>query len=145
MALIPDGKHVIHAGGVFPNPLLNAEGNADAATLPGTIVVHSATGLAKAAGTEEKIFYVADIGYMTALRVDQANPVGENMIAIQPLPGMFLNVRSSTGQAYVKGDAITFDAAGRVKKYVDTGRIAAYAEETLTTTAADQLVRVVIK
>jgi hypothetical protein len=27
-----DGKHVIHAGGVFPNPLLNREGAAAAAT-----------------------------------------------------------------------------------------------------------------
>lgn len=142
---IPDGKHVIHAGGVFPNPLLNAEGNAVADTLPGTIVVHVPTGLGKAAGTEEKIFYVADLGYITARNVEQPNLAGENMIAIQPLPGMFLNVRSSTGQAYVKGDAITFDAAGRVKKYVDTGRIAGYAEETVTTIADDQLVRVVIK
>jgi hypothetical protein len=32
-----DGKHVIHAGGVFPNPLLNREGAAAASTLPGTV------------------------------------------------------------------------------------------------------------
>ena len=32
-----DGKHVIHAGGVFPNPLLNREGAAAAATKPGII------------------------------------------------------------------------------------------------------------
>lgn len=30
-----DGKHVIHAGGVFPNPLLNREGRATAVK-PGT-------------------------------------------------------------------------------------------------------------
>ena len=33
-----DGKHVIHAGGIFPNPQLNREGSAAAAFLPGTVI-----------------------------------------------------------------------------------------------------------
>lgn len=37
-----DGKHVIHAGGVFPNPLLNREGAAAVATKPGIIGFFSA-------------------------------------------------------------------------------------------------------
>ncbi len=141
-----DGKHVVHAGGVFPNPMLNAEGNADAATLPGTVVCHSATGLAKAAGTEGKIFYVADIDYLKCNGIDTANAIGENMVAIQPLPGMFLNVRSAATQTYTKGAMVAITAAGRVKLgVVGTDTQFAYAEESLTITTADDLVRVVFK
>lgn len=32
-----DGKHVIHAGGIFANPQLHREGAAAAATQPGTV------------------------------------------------------------------------------------------------------------
>lgn len=146
-----DGKHVIHAGGVFPNPLLNAEGNADAATLPGRVVVHSATGLAISAGTETGIKYVANHNYLTpsgsGTLVDTPIPVGENMVAIQPLPGMFLNVRAVAGLTVTKGAPVYVGAAGRITTTAGTGAgavVFAYAEESITTaTVADDLVRVV--
>lgn len=144
-----DGKHVIHAGGVFPNPLLNAEGNAVAATLPGRVVVHAATGLAISAGTEAGIKYVANHNYLTpsgsGTLVDTAIPAGENMVAIQPLPGMFLNVRAIAGLTITKGAPVYVGAAGRITATGAEGAVPfAYAEESITTaTVADDLVRVV--
>lgn len=56
-----DGKHIIHAGGVFPNPLLNREGAAAASTQPGTIGFFSSADkfTASVAGNEAAILYVA--------------------------------------------------------------------------------------
>lgn len=93
-----DGKHVIHAGGVFPDPLLNREGAAAAATKPGTIGTF-VTGkfTASVDGNEEAILYVADYDYLRCQTVDDAIPVGELVVGIQPMQGMFLNVRAAAG------------------------------------------------
>lgn len=59
-----DGKHVIHAGGVFPNPLLNREGGAAAATQPGTIgVFTNGKFTASTNGGESAVLYVANYDY----------------------------------------------------------------------------------
>ena len=131
-----DGKHIIHAGGVFPNPLLNREGAAAASTPPGTIGFFSSADkfTASIAGNEAAILYVANKDYLRCLSVDD----------IQPLPGMFLNVRAAAG-TYTKGQALSI-ANGRVKVAAGDESVRCYVEEDKSyTTAAGDLLRVVIK
>ncbi|MCL7648091.1 hypothetical protein M8355_22085, partial [Enterobacter hormaechei] len=76
-----DGKHVIHAGGVFPNPLLNREGSAAVATKPGIIGFFSAGKFtASVAGDEEAILYVADFDYLRCQTVDDSIPANELVV-----------------------------------------------------------------
>lgn len=86
-----DGKHVIHAGGVFPNPLLNREGRATAVK-PGTLGFFDA-GVFKVSvdGSETAIIYVADFDYLRCKTVDDTFAVDDLLVGIHPLPGMFLN------------------------------------------------------
>lgn len=90
-----DGKHVIHAGGVFPNPLLNREGRATAVK-PGTPGFFDA-GVFKVSvdGSETAIIYVADFDYLRCKTVDDTFAVDDLLVGIHPLPGMFLNVRAA--------------------------------------------------
>lgn len=90
-----DGKHVIHAGGVFPNPLLNREGRATAVK-PGTLGFFDA-GVFKVSvdGSETAIIYVADFDYLRCKTVDDTFAVDDLLVGIHPLPGMFLNVRAA--------------------------------------------------
>jgi len=140
-----DGKHVIHAGGIFPNPLLNREGAAAAATKPGTIGFFAAGKFtASVDGNEQAILYVADYDYLRCQTVDDAIPVGELVVGIHPLEGMFLNVRAAAG-TYKKGDALSI-VNGQVKKQAGTEADRAYCdEERSITAAAGDLIRVVIK
>lgn len=144
-----DGKHVIHAGGIFPNPLLNREGAAAAETLPGTIGYFDAGKFtASAAGTEASILYVANIDYLRCKGVDDSIAVGELIVGIQPLQGIFLNVRASAG-TYTKGQAVAV-SNGQIKAATTTGdtpdSVFAYVEEdTALTAQAGDLVRVVFK
>ena len=137
-----DGKHVIHAGGVFPNPLLNREG---AATKPGTVGFFSAAKFtASVDGNEEAILYVADFDYLRCQTVDDSIPVNELVVGIHPMPGMFLNVRAAAG-TYKKGQPLSI-ANGQVKAPATGESIRAYVEEdTAYTIAAGDLLRVVIK
>ncbi|HEI8866091.1 TPA: hypothetical protein SLG40_001577 [Serratia odorifera] len=140
-----DGKHVIHAGGVFPNPLLNREGGAAASTAPGTVGFFDAGKFtASVDGNEAAILYVANFDYLRCKTVDDAIPVNELVVGIHPLPGMFLNVRAAAG-TYKKGQPLSI-AAGRVKAAAEGESVRAYVEEdtALTATAGD-LLRVVIK
>lgn len=92
-----DGKHVIHAGGVFPNPLLNREGRATAVK-PGTLGFFDA-GVFKVSvdGSETAIIYVADFDYLRCKTVDDTFAVDDLLVGIHPLHGMFLNVRAAAG------------------------------------------------
>ncbi len=140
-----DGKHVIHAGGVFPNPLLNREGAAAAATKPGTVGFFSAAKFtASVDGNEEAILYVADFDYLRCQTVDDSIPVNELVLGIHPMPGMFLNVRAAAG-TYKKGDALSI-VNGQVKKWATGENDRCYCdEERSITAAAGDLIRVVIK
>lgn len=141
-----DGKHIIHAGGVFPNPLLNREGAAAASTPPGTIGFFSAADkfTASVDGNEAAILYVANKDYLRCLSVDDAIPAGELVVGIQPLPGMFLNVRAAAG-TYTKGQPVAV-ANGRVTAVVADADVFAYVEEDKAVTAvAGDLIRVVFK
>ncbi|EBK5465790.1 hypothetical protein AHX64_20480 [Salmonella enterica subsp. enterica serovar Montevideo] len=145
-----DGKHVIHAGGVFPNPLLNREGGAAAALPPGTVGTFvSGKFTAATAVTTGAIMYVADFDYLRCKTVDDSFAANDLVVAIQPLPGMFLNVRAAAG-TYSKGQALTVGASGQVKAATTTGdtpdAVFAYCEEdSALTAAAGDLVRVVFK
>ena len=140
-----DGKHVIHAGGVFPNPLLNREGAAAAATMPGTIGVFDAGKFtASADGNESAILYIADFDYLRCKTVDDEIPSGELVVAIHPLPGMFLNVRAAAG-TYKKGQPLAI-ADGQVTAVSEGASARTYCEEDKAITAvAGDLIRVVIK
>ena len=140
-----DGKHVIHAGGIFPNPLLNREGAAAAVTLPGTIGFFDAGKFtASVAGAESAILYVANMDYLRCMGVDDAIAVGEHVVAIQPLPGLFLNVRAAAG-TYTKGQPVAV-ANGRITAVANGAAVFAYVEEDrATTAAAGDLIRVVFK
>ncbi len=140
-----DGKHVIHAGGIFPNPLLNREGAAAAATKPGTIGFFSAGKFtASVDGNEETILYVADFDYLRCQTVDDSIPVNELVVGIHPTPGIFLNVRATAG-TYKKGQPLSV-ANGQVKAHATGESIRAFVEEdTAYTVAAGDLLRVVIK
>lgn len=141
-----DGKHIIHAGGVFPNPLLNREGGAAASTLPGTVGFFNASDkfAASVAGAESAIKYVANKDYLRCLSVDDAIAANELVIGIHPLPGMFLNVRAAAG-TYTKGQPVAV-ANGRVTAVVADAVVFAYVEEDKAVTAvAGDLIRVVFK
>lgn len=140
-----DGKHVIHSGGIFPNPLLNREGAAAAATEPGTIGFFDAGKFtASAAGAESAILYVANMDYLRCMGVDDVIAAGENVVAIQPLPGLFLNVRAAAG-TYEKGQPVAV-ASGRITAVADDAAVFAYVEEDrAVNAAAGDLIRVVFK
>lgn len=140
-----DGKHVIHAGGVFPNPLLNREGAAAAATKPGTIGTFVAGEFtASVDGNEKAIIYIADIDYLRCQTVDDNIPVNELVVGIHPMQGMFLNVRAAAG-TYKKGQPLTI-ANGLVKAAGADDSIRAFVEEdTAYTVVAGDLLRIVIK
>lgn len=140
-----DGKHVIHAGGVFPNPLLNREGAAAVATKPGIIGFFSAGKFtASVAGDEEVILYVADFDYLRCQTVDDSIPANELVVGIHPMQGMFLNVRAAAG-TYKKGQPLSI-VNGQVKAHASGESIRAFVEEDVAyTAAAGDLLRVVIK
>lgn len=139
-----DGKHVIHAGGVFPNPLLNREGGAAASTQPGTIGVFTdGKFTASADGGESAILYVANYDYLRCLTVDDAIPEKELVVGIHPLAGMFLNVRAAAG-TYNKGQPLAI-ANGRVTSGGTADAVLFVEEDKVTTVAAGDLLRVVVK
>lgn len=140
-----DGKHVIHAGGVFHNPLLRREGAAAAATAPGTVGYFNAGKFtASVDGGEDAILYVADFDYLRCMTVDDAIPANELVTAIQPMQGLFLNLRAAAG-TYKKGQPVVV-ANGRITAAAADAAAFAYVEEDAALTAvAGDLVRVVFK
>jgi hypothetical protein len=142
-----DGKHVIHAGGIFANPQLHREGAAAADTKPGTVGFFDATTqkfTASVAGNEEAILYVANYDYLRCKTVDDTIKAGEWVVAMHPTPGVFFNVPAAAG-TYKKGQPLSI-ANGRVKAHADGESIRAFVEEDRSyTTVAGDLLRVVIK
>lgn len=138
-------KRVIHAGGIFPNPLLNREGAAAADTKPGTIGFFDG-GEFKASvdGKESAILYVANMDYLRCKGVDDDLKAGDWVVAIQPMQGMFLNVRAAAG-TYKKGQPVAI-SNGQIKAAAEGDSVRAFIEEDTELTAkAGDLVRVVIK
>jgi hypothetical protein len=138
-----DGKHVIHAGGIFPNPQLNREGSAAAAFLPGTVIFFSAAKPTPSVdGAEDAILYVANYDYLRCKTVDDAYAIGDWVVNIQPTPGVFLNVRAAAG-TYTKGSRFLWPMA-KLKHWQRNHLCLCRRRQVLTATAGD-LVRVVFK
>ncbi|EMI4428857.1 hypothetical protein V6478_002255 [Providencia rettgeri] len=140
-------KRVIHAGGVFTNPLLHREGAAAVDTKAGIIGFYDET-TAKFTpsvdGTEANILYVANFDYLRCQTVDDVIKAGDLVVAIQPMQGLFLNLRADAG-TYKKGQAVTV-ANGQIKLAAAGDTPFAYVEEdTALTAEAGDLVRVVFK
>lgn len=146
------GKRVIWAApadGANTKPL-NVEGIATEAALPGSVMDFAAAGagleLADDAPTVfGKLFLVADKNQQQSKSVDDAWTVDENMVAIQPRSGEFVNVRVITGQNLEIGTPLARVAAtpGALTIAATDGseEIECYSDEDVTTTAT-QLVRV---
>lgn len=145
------GKRVIFVGpadGANHKPL-NIEGVAtEASILPGSVLDFAAANagleLADDAATVfGKLSMVADKDQQRSKRVDDAWVISENMVAIQPRSGEFVNVLVVTGQALVKGTALSRSATPGALKIavtpatvgVTSEDIFGYADETVTTTA----------
>ena len=144
------GKRVIFVGpadGSNHKPL-NVEGVATEAVPPGSVVDFAAADagleLADDAATVfGKLFMVADKDQQRSKSVDDAWTINENMVAIQPRSGEFVNVLVITGQAVLKGLPLSRSATpGALKLALTNGteEIELYADETVTTIAT-QLVR----
>ncbi|MBV1929890.1 MAG: hypothetical protein KUG81_10325 [Gammaproteobacteria bacterium] len=143
------GKRLIFIGpadGSNHKPL-NVEGLAVAATAPGSIVGESAAGLTKvtdATGDFTVQFLVADKDQQRSKSVDDDWTISENMVAIAPRSGEFVNCLVITAQAVVVGVPLARSAtAGALKLAATDGtdEIVGYGAETVTTTAT-QLVSV---
>ena len=141
-------KRVIYMGpadGSNHKPL-NVEGLAVAATTPGSVVGEGTTGLTKltdTAGDFIKQFLVADKDQQRSKSVDDDWVIAENMVAIAPRSGEFLNVLVITAQAVTAGIALARSSTAGALKIAGgaTDEIVCYAAETVTTTGT-QLVAV---
>lgn len=142
-------KRVIHAGGVFTSPLLHREGAAAVDTKAGIIGFYDET-TAKFTpsvdGKEANVLYVSDFDYLRCQSVDDAIKAGDWVVAIQPMQGLFLNLRASAG-TYKKGQAVIV-ANGQITLATGAEGEAVFAyveEDTALTVTAGELVRVVFK
>lgn len=142
------GKRVIYVGpadGSNHKPL-NVEGVAAAAIAPGTILKQTTTTLAAsdiAATVFGQLLLVADKDQQRSKSVDDAWTISENMVAIQPRSGEFMNILVATGQNLDPGTALSRNGLGALKIAATDGteEIVAYSDEDVTTTATT-LVRV---
>ena len=151
------GKRLIWVGpadGSNAKPA-NIEGVATQATiLPGSVVIQAAASagleLSDVAATLfGNPFMVADKDQMRAKSVDDLWAISENMVAIQPRSGEYLNVLVIIAQALVVGTPLARSGTdGALKIAVTPATVGATSEEILcyvdeiVTTTATQLVRV---
>ena len=147
------GKRVIYVGpadGSDHKPL-NIEGIAVSGMLPGTFLKQTTSGLAVndiAAIIFGEQFIIADKDQQRSKSVDDAWTINENMVAIAPRSGEFVNALVATAQTLERGSPLARNGAGLLKLAVTPAtvgatseEIACYADETITTTATT-LVRV---
>jgi len=131
---------------------LNVEGVALAAIAPGTVVESVATGLqvnASAATLFGQELLVADKDQQRTKSVDDAWTINENMVAIKPRSGEFMNILVATGQTISeRGKPLSLNGAGLLKIAVTPATVGATSEQVLAfadeiiTTVATTLVRV---
>lgn len=139
------GKRVIYRGpadhGHAGKPQ-NVEGKAIAAILPGTFLKAVATGLdaSNAAATVfGNMLLFADKDQQRSRSVDQAWTISENMVAIQPRSGEFLNVLVADAQTLIVGDPLVSNAAGLLVKGDSTAaqHVICNADEAITTSGTE--------
>ena len=136
-------KKVIHAGGVFLNPMLNREGKAAVNFMPGTICVFDNGAVRPSADdTETAIKYVVNYDYLRCKTVKDTFEAGDWVIGMHPTQGAFFNVPAVAGN-YKKGDALKI-ANGQVTTGGDASS-QFFAEEAITIATTGDLIRVVVK
>lgn len=147
------GKRTIYVGPADNSDAkpLHTEGVAVAATAPGTVLKETASGLEAsdiAATQFGEQLIVADKDQARSKSVDDSWTINENMVAILPRSGEFLNVLVATGQTLIRGSALSRNGAGLLKLAVTPAtvgatseEVVAYADEAVTTTGTE-LVRV---
>jgi len=142
------GKRLIFVGpadaGTNAHPQ-NIEGVAVAATAPGTVLKQTTSGLAAndvVATTFGEQLIVADMDQQRSKTVDDAWTINENMVAILPSQGQFINILVATSQTLERGSPLARNGAGLLKLAVTPAtvgatseEIVAYSDETVTTTA----------
>ncbi|MDF7681506.1 hypothetical protein PT300_13280 [Enterobacteriaceae bacterium ESL0689] len=142
-----DGKHVIHAGGIFSNPQLHREGAASVNIKPGTIGFFNDDKkfTPSVAGEENAILYVANYDYLRCKTVDDEIKADDWVVGMHPTPGVFFNVPAVPG-VYTKGQPLSI-SSGFVKPKIGNETVRAYVEEDsdYTITTAGDLLRIVIK
>lgn len=134
------------ADGANAKPL-TIEGKAVAAIAPGTFLKRTAAGLdvndiaAIIAGEQ---FIIADKDQMLSKSIDTAWTINENMVAITPRSGEFVNALVATGQVLIAGSPLARNGAGLLKLAVTPAtvgatseEIVAYSEEALTTSGTE--------
>lgn len=136
-------KNVIHAGGIFPNPMLNREGAAAVSFMPGTICIFD-NGQVKPSvnGADAAIKYVANFDYLRCKSVRDEFVTGDLVVCMHPMQGVFFNVPAEEG-SYKKGDPLKI-TNGRVATGGDASSLF-FAEETITIKKAGDLIRVLVK
>lgn len=145
-------KNLVYVGPAGDNgakPLIQEGVALSAATLPGTLVKSTATGIQTSAALDTdfgQLPLFANKNEMQTKLMTDAWTQNENMVAVLGRSGEFLNVLVATGQAItVPNTALASNGDGTLKiAAVDgTDKILAYADEIITT-AAVTLVRVVV-
>lgn len=133
--------NIIYAGGdLYTTPPLRRENPAGAAgILPGHIVViSSGEHVVHATQGVRQDYAIADKQYLTD--VTEAYADGETVGAWEPRQGDRFYVRMKTGQALVAGvTALTMAGSGRLEIAASGDTIVAYAAQTVTTAANDEL------
>jgi len=141
------GKRVIFVGPADDanRKPLNIEGKAVAAIAPGTTLKRTAAGLDAndvAATTFGEQFIIADKDQQRSKSVDDAWTINENMVAIAPRSGEFVNALVATTQTLIVGSPLARNGAGLLKLAVTpvtvgatSEEIVGFADEAITTTA----------
>jgi hypothetical protein len=144
------GKRLIYVGpadGAEHKPL-TIEGKAIGGTIaPGFLVKQVATGMSTST-TASTVFgeplLIANIDTQRSLTTDDVWAQNQNVVAIQPRSGEFVNAMVVTGSNITtRGMALTRNGAGKLKIAATDGsdEILAYSDE-IVNLAADALVRV---
>jgi hypothetical protein len=141
-----DGKHVIHAGGIFANPQLTVKVLQPLILLPVRWLLrqHHEEIHRLVDGNEAAILYVANYDYLRCKTVDDVIKAGDWVVAFHPTPGVFFNVPLQ--QALTQKGSLSV-ANGRVKAVGTDESVRCYVEEdrSYTIATAGDLLRVVIK
>lgn len=135
--------NVIRVAKATDNDPIKVEKPAAESILPGNILLANSSGQFKKhdGANLGGLVFVADLNMLDGLA--DAYSANDTVQAYQPVSGETYLVRAATGQALVKDiTPLTSTGAGRLDIASGTDVVIAYAAETVTTTANDQLVLV---